>query len=60
MTASGELQLGDFGLAAHSRHDDMVDRVGTLDYMVRVASRRGQGGQGGQIYGIHSCNQALL
>jgi serine/threonine protein kinase len=35
VSATGELRLGDFGLAAHTVHDPLVDRVGTLDYMVR-------------------------
>eukprot|EP00195_Chlamydomonas_chlamydogama_P006399 CAMPEP_0202898576 /NCGR_PEP_ID=MMETSP1392-20130828/7065_1 /ASSEMBLY_ACC=CAM_ASM_000868 /TAXON_ID=225041 /ORGANISM="Chlamydomonas chlamydogama, Strain SAG 11-48b" /LENGTH=399 /DNA_ID=CAMNT_0049584547 /DNA_START=583 /DNA_END=1782 /DNA_ORIENTATION=- len=29
----GDMQLGDFGLAAHKQHDKLVERVGTLDYM---------------------------
>ena len=39
LSASGELQLGDFGLAAHKDHDSLTERVGTLDYMVRVVIR---------------------
>jgi serine/threonine protein kinase len=34
ISSSGEVKLGDFGLVVHSVHDALVDRVGTLDYMV--------------------------
>ena len=33
VSSSGEIKLGDFGLAAHTIHDPLIDRVGTLDYM---------------------------
>jgi serine/threonine protein kinase len=39
LSVTGELQLGDFGLAAHKLHDVLTDRVGTLDYMSPEVSR---------------------
>jgi serine/threonine protein kinase len=33
ISASGEVQLGDFGLVAHLLHDPLTESVGTLDYM---------------------------
>ena len=33
MLESGEIQVGDFGLAAHKLQDHLTERVGTLDYM---------------------------
>eukprot|EP00798_Chlamydomonas_sp_ICE-L_P009752 gene9752-7627_t len=30
---AGEMLIGDFGLAAHTVHDKLTERVGTLDYM---------------------------
>jgi len=34
LSSTDDLQLGDFGLAAHKEFDQLVERVGTLDYMV--------------------------
>ena len=31
--ATGQLLIGDFGLAAHKERDNLTERVGTLDYM---------------------------
>lgn len=34
----GELQVGDFGLAADKHVDQLIERVGTLDYMAPEVS----------------------
>jgi serine/threonine protein kinase len=33
INTGGQIQLGDFGLAACKHYDRMTERVGTLDYM---------------------------
>eukprot|EP00798_Chlamydomonas_sp_ICE-L_P003477 gene3478-13538_t len=33
INSDGDMILGDFGLAAHTVHDTLTERVGTLDYM---------------------------
>ncbi|EFJ51962.1 hypothetical protein VOLCADRAFT_56153, partial [Volvox carteri f. nagariensis] len=38
LTETGEIALGDFGLAGHKFQDRMTERVGTLDYMAPEAS----------------------